>query len=118
MIQNFIPNSVYELLVAPQISPFEFGEDPINSGDLASLQCSVHKGDLPLNISWFHNSKLIQSGDNGIFISQVGKKVSSLTIEDVQHDHMGNYSCVAQNKAGLSSFTTQLFVNGTIYDLA
>lgn len=95
----------------PQILPFNFGEDSVNSGDVASVQCTVFKGDLPINITWFHNSKLVSYGE-GIIISHVSKKVSSLTIDDVRGEHAGNYTCVAQNSAGISIETAQLNING------
>jgi hypothetical protein len=99
--------------VAPQILPFDFGEESVNSGDLASLQCSVYKGDLPITITWLHNNKSTGYND-GILISKAGKKVSSLTIDSVQAEHVGTYTCIAENKAGRSSFSAYLRVNGKI----
>ncbi|KAJ8967482.1 hypothetical protein NQ314_002796 [Rhamnusium bicolor] len=96
--------------VPPQILPFSFGEDSVNSGDVASLQCTVHKGDLPINITWLQNNKPV-GYSNGIIMSQASKKVSTLTIDDVQEFHSGNFTCVAQNVAGLSSYSTELHVN-------
>lgn len=83
-------------------------------GDLASLQCSVFKGDLPINITWYHNNNAI-GFEEGVLISPAGKKVSSLTIESVARTHMGTYTCLVQNKAGISSFSTDLHVNGKNY---
>lgn len=82
-------------------------------GDVASLQCTVFKGDLPINITWLHNNKPIGYNE-GIIISYPSKKVSTLTIDDVQEDHSGNFSCLAQNIAGLMSYSTELHVNGII----
>lgn len=75
------------------------------------MQCTAFKGDLPINITWFHNDKPIGYNE-GIIISRVSKKVSTLTIDDVQEVHSGNFSCVAQNVAGLTSYSTELHVNG------
>jgi len=46
-------------IVAPQISPFSFGDEPLNRGEVASVNCVVPKGDLPLDIYWTLNSALI-----------------------------------------------------------
>ncbi|KAK9880043.1 hypothetical protein WA026_008554 [Henosepilachna vigintioctopunctata] len=96
--------------VPPQILPFDFGEDTVNSGDLASLHCTVHKGDLPINITWYHNNKTIHYSD-GILITKAGKKVSSITIESVKGSHAGTYTCVAENNAGVTSYSSVLSVN-------
>lgn len=96
----------------PQILPFDFGEESVNSGDLASLICSVHKGDLPMNITWIHYNKSIGYNE-GIQISNVNKKISTLSIDSVQEEHSGTYTCLVQNKAGISSHSAELHVNGT-----
>lgn len=97
--------------VSPHILPFSFGEDSINSGDFTNLHCSVHKGDLPIEISWLFNNMSIHNL-YGITISKVGPKVSSLTIDSVQEDHAGLYTCVAVNAAGKVHFSVELNVNG------
>lgn len=38
--------------------------------------------------------------------------MSILSIENVQHEHIGNYSCIAENEAGRSSHSAVLNVNG------
>lgn len=100
------------LLVPPQIAPFDFGEEIINSGELVSVTCSVHKGDLPIEITWFHNGKPIFDGD-GLTIMK-SKKVNTLSIESVSFENAGEYTCVAKNTAGSTSQTAVLNVNGTI----
>jgi hypothetical protein len=78
---------------------------------VASLQCTVYKGDLPIKITWLHNNDTIGHSD-GIIISKASKKVSSLTIDSVQEEHKGSYTCLAENKAGKTSYSTVLNVNG------
>ncbi|CAH0555684.1 unnamed protein product [Brassicogethes aeneus] len=99
-----------QVMVSPQIFPFDFGEDAVNSGDLTTLTCSVHKGDLPMNITWLHNKKVIGYNE-GITTTNVGQKVSMLTIENVNAEHAGNFTCLVQNRAGSASFNSELFVN-------
>ncbi|CAB3223434.1 unnamed protein product [Arctia plantaginis] len=96
--------------VVPQVTPFDFGEDILNAGDTVSLTCTVGKGDLPLTIHWQLNNQTLNSG-NGIFINRNGKRISVLSIENVQHEHIGNYTCIAENEAGRSSHSAILNVN-------
>lgn len=98
-------------LVAPQISHFDFGEETVNSGDSASLHCSLHKGDLPVKLSWLLNNRTI-SPDDGILMSKVGKKMITLSIDSVQEHHAGVYTCLAKNQAGTARYSADLHVNG------
>ncbi|XP_044270324.1 Down syndrome cell adhesion molecule-like protein Dscam2 isoform X46 [Tribolium madens] len=99
-----------QVMVAPQILHFDFGGEPVNSGDLASLTCSVFKGDLPVNISWYHDNKMVRDSD-GILVSTAGRKISTLSIDLVQAQHAGTYTCLAQNRAGTTSYSADLLVN-------
>lgn len=103
---------LFPVLVAPQVTPFDFGEEILNAGDTVSLTCTVGKGDLPLKIHWQLNNQILNSG-NGVFINRNGKRISVLSIENVQHEHIGNYTCIAENDAGRSSHSAVLNVNGT-----
>lgn len=100
------------LSVPPQIHPFDFGEDPINSGDMIMINCFVSKGDLPINIYWTLNNKRINDF-GGITALKANKRSSQLTIDSVQDHHRGEYKCVAENKAGIAEFVAFLNVNGT-----
>lgn len=97
--------------VSPQILPFSFGEEPINTGDFATIQCSVHKGDLPIKISWFLNNETVNNF-GGITTSKMGGKISTIAIDSVQENHAGQYTCVAENKAGEARYSVMLNVNG------
>lgn len=110
-----LTSSQYPLIplsVLPQILPFDFGNTPINSGDMASTTCSINKGDLPLNITWTFNNRAINDVD-GVAVSFVNKRLSALSIESVQAEHAGQYTCIATNAAGRTSYSTNLNVNGT-----
>lgn len=97
--------------MVPQIAPFYFGDDVLNAGETLSTTCTVAKGDLPLKIHWMLNDRELNSGNN-VFISRSGKRISLLSIENVQHEHIGNYTCIAENEAGISSHSAVLTVNG------
>lgn len=102
----------------PQIAHFEFGEESLNKGDTASIQCTITKGDNPVVVEWYLNGKSIQELD-GIYIHTFGKRISSLRIDSVQAQHTGEYTCKASNIAGSTYYSTFLSVNGTrhIYEL-
>lgn len=97
--------------VSPQISHFDSGDDSINAGDPVSLTCNVHKGDIPVDITWFLNDKPI-GHINDITIVKGGKRISNLNIDSVKAEHAGVYTCVAQNLAGKTSYSAHLNVNG------
>jgi hypothetical protein len=99
------------LSVLPQIIPFSFGDEIPNAGELASLQCSVIKGDSPISMHWLFNGTEVESSED-ITISKIGRKISSLSIESVHASHVGEYTCVAKNAAGATNFSAFLLVNG------
>nr|XP_015838907.1 PREDICTED: Down syndrome cell adhesion molecule isoform X35 [Tribolium castaneum] len=99
-----------QVMVPPQIHPFDFGEDPINSGDMVMVNCFVTKGDLPIKIYWTLNNKRVNELD-GISAVKANKRASQLTIESVQDHHRGEYKCLAENTAGISEFAAILNVN-------
>lgn len=103
----------YPSLVAPQILHFDFGDDPINTGDSTSLTCSINKGDLPIKIMWSHNNASVDSNPS-ISVIRVNKKISTLSIESVQAEHIGEYTCIAKNRAGVTHYSTFLHVNGIL----
>nr|XP_034174391.1 Down syndrome cell adhesion molecule-like protein Dscam2 isoform X11 [Osmia lignaria] len=109
-----------QVMVAPQLAPFTFGEEAANAGEMATVQCAVIKGDLPLKIVWSLNGRHIDvgrvSGDHGydipdIVVSRSSKRISTLTIDSVAARHAGEYSCTATNAAGSARHTSVLSVN-------
>lgn len=97
----------------PQVAPFDFGDEAINSGDAVSVSCTVTKGDLPFGIKWTFNDKTMDV-TSGVTISRTTKKSSQLIIESVQDVHSGNYTCAVKNQAGIAKQSAILHVNGTI----
>lgn len=107
--------------MAPQIAPFSFGDEAANAGEMATVQCAVIKGDLPIDIVWSLNGIPIESDSTSpdsnhqhrdIAVRKSGKRASTLTIESVAARHAGLYSCSASNKAGSTSHSADLSVNG------
>ncbi|XP_058116716.1 cell adhesion molecule Dscam2 [Anopheles coustani] len=99
-----------QVMVSPQLVPFDFGEDAVFAMDMVSATCTVNKGDLPIDIVWLLNGRKIYSND-GILISRPSPRLSTLSIESVRDRHSGNYSCIAMNHAGSMEHVSQLLVN-------
>ncbi|XP_063893577.1 cell adhesion molecule Dscam1 isoform X44 [Helicoverpa armigera] len=99
-----------QVMVLPQIHPFTFGEEPANAGDTVGVQCMVTKGDTPVNITWHLNGKPT-SEIQGITVTRIGHKSSSLSIDSVASVHTGVYTCSAANRAGHANYSTELAVN-------
>ncbi|XP_043680637.1 Down syndrome cell adhesion molecule-like protein Dscam2 isoform X38 [Vespula pensylvanica] len=101
-----------QVMVAPQIIPFDFGDESANWGELVSVTCSITKGDQPLDISWAFNGTPIDiSRGSDVVVGSTNKKNSVLTIESVAARHAGEYTCSASNRAGAASHTALLTVN-------
>ncbi|EZA61107.1 Down syndrome cell adhesion molecule-like protein [Ooceraea biroi] len=104
-------SAILSVNVSPQIGPISFGDEPVNAGDLVSVQCVVTKGDSPLEITWTFDGRPIQSYHSDVIVSDTGKRVKQLTIESVAARHAGEYTCVASNAAGSVSHSATLDVN-------
>lgn len=90
-------------------------EEPANWGDSISVVCAILKGDLPIEISWALNGEPIGRDRSDINVVATTKKNSILSIESVAARHAGEYTCSASNKAGATSHSAILAVNGTIF---
>jgi len=82
--------------------------------------CSVTKGDLPLKIWWTFKGNDDEfpynlTTNDGVVITRNTQKISVLAIEAVKARHKGNYTCLAQNKAGVSQQSSYLLINGSNY---
>lgn len=84
---------------------------------MTSVNCAVNKGDLPIEINWLLNDKLIDiKTRSDIYISQTSRRTSMLNIDSINADHAGEYTCIANNSAGTVEFRAHLTVNG-IFEL-
>uniref|UniRef100_A0A6P4EDS9 Down syndrome cell adhesion molecule-like protein Dscam2 isoform X49 n=1 Tax=Drosophila rhopaloa TaxID=1041015 RepID=A0A6P4EDS9_DRORH len=101
-----------QVMVPPQIRPFDFGDEASNSGETMGIQCTVIKGDLPINITWVLNNHTLNSGDMDVVIGRMSSKSSTLNIDYIAAEHRGVYTCLARNQAGESSYSAELKVNG------
>lgn len=83
----------------------------MNEGRYVQITCLVSEGDLPVNIQWLFNGKSVRTVPE-ITSGNLGKRSSFLTIESVLYSNAGNYTCLAENAAGLVHYTIELHVNG------
>lgn len=100
------------------ILPFTFGDDEFNLNDAVSAVCTITKGDQPLIIWWTvieaddPNAKEKNLTTSDEIEIRNNKRSSMLSIDSVKARHRGNFSCHAKNKAGYTSITAQLAING------
>lgn len=78
---------------------------------MATVQCAVTKGDLPMDIFWLFDNNSINSL-HGVTTAQMNKRINTISIDSVSAEHAGEYTCVARNKAGAASYSAFLNVNG------
>lgn len=95
----------------PKIAPFDFGEEPSNFADSASVACLVTSGDLPIAFKWFFNDRPVKEFA-GITTVKLGNRNSVLNIDSVTGKHAGRYVCEASNEASSVNYTSELIVNG------
>ena len=100
------------LSVPPTIAPFQW--TPIEAGHRTSKTCQVPTGDLPIRITWYWNGKIINN-NNGVSIDNKDF-LSHLLFSEVKAEHRGRYTCKAENKAGSTSYSEELVVQGKNLD--
>ena len=95
----------------PELTPMSFGKEIVDEGDFGQLFCSVIRGDPPFSITWSLQGDIVNT-EPGLTTNQIGDRTSMLTINSVGHRHSGQYTCTVQNKAGQTSESAELKVNG------
>lgn len=89
----------------------------MNFDDSITATCSIIKGDIPLKVWWrFTESDETMAynltTNDGVVVTKPSQKISILAIDAVKARHRGNYTCIAQNKAGMTQYSAFLSVNG------
>jgi Down syndrome cell adhesion protein len=106
--------------VPPTLNKFTVGEH-LKLGQRVSMLCSVTDGDLPMTLKWYREDQplavepnLLSSGGSGsgISITEIGHYESVLRIDNLRPEHNANFTCVAQNYAGLVQHSQTLKVKG------
>ncbi|CAB4062778.1 DSCAM [Lepeophtheirus salmonis] len=80
----------------------------LKEDDRAQVVCSITSGDLPIQISWEKDGKVLEPDSN----IQIQNNVfgSSLLFFRLKAQHSGFYKCIASNAAETTNFTSQLVV--------
>ena len=102
------------LLVPPTINKFTVGEH-LRLGQRVSMLCSVTDGDLPLSLKWYRHDQLLVPevvSSSGISVTEIGNYESVLRIDNLRPEHNANFTCVAENFAGMAAHSQTLRVKG------
>jgi hypothetical protein len=98
--------------VPPKILPIQAMTNLLREGMRAVISCHILEGDLPVTFRWERNGQPLSEQSLGASTRRLDEYSPSQIIERITSSHSGNYTCVAQNVAGLESFTVPLTVNG------
>ena len=97
--------------VPPKITPFSFGDEPLNFGEPVSVHCTISGGDLPVSVIWTLNRHPLMPNLE-ILTQKHGKRIHNLMIDAIEAKHAGIYTCIATNAAGRTEHSAELVVNG------
>ena len=82
-------------------------------GKSVEIRCLPPEGEPKPNVYWLKNGLAIEKNSQRILVSHEG----SLLINEVRMSDTGNYTCVAENRAGKRvSDSAQLTVTGKFYN--
>lgn len=95
------------------INPFSI-ESQTFAGETVQFTCVIPRGDIPLTISWLLDGQQPSFITSGVSTTQLGPRTSLLTISSATARHSGNYTCLAENAAGVAMFSVPLVVHGII----
>ncbi|XP_021928600.1 Down syndrome cell adhesion molecule-like protein Dscam2 isoform X2 [Zootermopsis nevadensis] len=92
--------------VPPEITPFAFPK--LAEGARVQVACTVHQGDLPLNLTWLKNWSPLPSH---MRITPFDTYSSIVSMNSVRRGDSGNYTCVASNSARVTTHTAHLTIS-------
>ncbi|GIY51862.1 titin [Caerostris darwini] len=95
----------------PVLHPLFIPPD-ISLGDSLDITCSLKRGNVPISFEWKLNEKKI-TGIQGIRIN-TSERRSVCIIQNINHDHIGNYTCKASNVEGFDEAHTELKVEVSV----
>jgi len=95
----------------PEVTPFYFSE--LTEGSRVQVACTVHQGDLPLNLTWLKDGGPVYRGPGAVAVTPFNAYSTILTMNNVSRSDTGDYTCVAANPVHSATYTAHLNVNGT-----
>ncbi len=87
--------------------------DSLRLGQRVSMLCSVTDGDYPLTLTWLRDGRQLRRGlHGGISVTDIGSYESVLRIDNLRPEHNANFTCRAENLAGVATHSQMLTVKG------
>ncbi|RWS11618.1 hemicentin-1-like protein [Dinothrombium tinctorium] len=83
---------------------------PISEGSRFRTICGVLQGSEPLQFEWFKDGISISSINNKNILIDTTSSISTLTINNVELRHNGNYTCIVRNHLGSDSTSVNLTI--------
>ena len=98
---------------APKLAPV-LDSQVSNANSSFQVFCSVREGQQPFFFEWYKNKQAIKSAPGFKWTIDSSKIFSTLTIERIDKEDAGNYSCSVKNIHGSDSINVALTVKGII----
>ncbi|XP_077544848.1 cell adhesion molecule Dscam2-like [Haemaphysalis longicornis] len=92
----------------PVIMPYSFPKN-VALGQKTIVTCVAQSGAGPLDFQWWHNGRAIVDTSSR-YSKKLAERVSTMFIEKLSAEDLGNYTCVVSNSAGQDTFTAPLLV--------
>ncbi|GFS44503.1 titin [Nephila pilipes] len=80
-------------------------------GDSIEMLCTIKRGSLPVVFSWLHNGKIISIEKQKKVA--INERSSHFSIDHIQANDIGNYTCIVSNKYGKDSKTASVIIEGS-----
>ena len=101
----------FNSLDAPKLNK-NVKSDVLPEGTIFTATCAVYKGSLPLFFQWSKDGQTITKQTEDLHINAISKTQSVLTIEKLNANDSGNYTCSVRNAFGFDSHSIALVVRG------
>lgn len=82
----------------------------LQEGQTVKLHCDLIEGKQPVNFYWKFNGKKLETNDEFLIINK--EEETSLKIKNLSFNHLGSYSCSAENEYGKNEKQTKINFNG------
>ncbi|GFR28229.1 titin [Trichonephila clavata] len=97
----------------PRIKPFHFS-DELSEGLRTAVMCVIIDGDRPFDFKWFKDGEPLVTNKGQFAVESFNDFTSILTIEHLNSESNGNYSCRVTNSAGFDEKSGFLMMKGEI----
>ncbi|KAG1650333.1 Down syndrome cell adhesion molecule-like protein Dscam2 [Nymphon striatum] len=93
----------------PEISPLAVPPKIMKAHSSYSIVCNIMSGDQPIKLYWLKDNKDISLVQK-VYVTNT-KRYSLLQIQEMDAEHSGVYSCVAENDAGKSVESVEIQIS-------